>query len=333
MALPFHFFFAFSGLIIFAYIYLPVSETVLAEPAMMHAEMDAKAKGLPFVPANEPAPAASVDAMVAEAKRIWRERGKAGDVGFLMVNHPGDRNAYVSIYRAGNKTVSLVGEGVHFDGVTGEVLYQEPEPTLVSDINEFLTGLHLQHFEHWLLRWLYVAGGLAGCVCIATGFIFFVEKRKRNLESSSSLRWVDAFAVTAITGMLMATLAILVANRLLPLEIEHRGNWEERIFWASWLLAMLHALWRSSAVLEGRLSPAWREQSWGIAILALGAVLLNWISTGDHLIKTITEAYWPVAGVDIMLIVAALVAIKVAALLQPSTAPMASAVQKQELVG
>jgi protein-S-isoprenylcysteine O-methyltransferase Ste14 len=37
---------------------------------------------------------------------------------------------------------------------------------------------------------------------------------------------------------------------------------------------------------------------------------MNWVTTGDHLIKTIfTDTYWAVAGVDLSLIATALIAI------------------------
>ena len=140
----------------------------------------------------------------------------AGDVGFLAVQYPGDANGYVSIYRAGTDRIALTGEGIHFKASTGEVLHVDPPTTVVASVGEFLTGLHLQHFRHWLLRWLYVLGGLAGAVCIATGFVFFVEKRKRQhaLAGSQGARIVDALAVASVAGMVVATLSILVANRV-----------------------------------------------------------------------------------------------------------------------
>ena len=316
VALPFHFIFALSGLTIFAFLYLPVGETVLTTPAQAHLMEEAVSRGLPFEPAGEPAPIASVDAMVMEAKKRWAERGMPGEVGFLWVTHPGDRNSFVSLFRAGSDRVAFVGQGVHFDAVSGRVLYEEPPPSVVAGINEFLTGLHLQHFEHWPLRWLYVLGGLLGCTCIATGFIFFTEKRKRNLKDAALVRRVDALAVTAVTGMVVAAGTILVANRLLPVALPHRGTWEEVVFWLAWLLAFAHAIWRGRAV-PGSLSPAWREQCWAIALLAVTAVVLNWITTGDHLLKTlITERYWPVAGLDLALLASAAIAIRVAFLLR-----------------
>jgi uncharacterized iron-regulated membrane protein len=304
VALPFHFFFALTGLIIFAGIYLPVEETILKKQHDAGEIMEAALTGLPHEAAGVAAPLASVDAMVAEAKRRWAARGMAGEVGSLSIEHLDDANGYVSVYRAGSDRVALVGEGIHFKASTGELLYEEPPHGTVFNINEFLTGLHLQHFEHWLLRWFYFSGGMAGCVCIATGFIFFVEKRKRQhaARGESGARWVDALAVTMVTGMVIATVAMLVANRLLPAELPARGVWEERLFWLAWLAAALHAAVRTAPVRQARRAPAWAEQCVAIALLAVTAVLTNWRTTGDHLLRTISNGYWPVAGVDLVLL-------------------------------
>ena len=309
VALPFHFFFAFTGLLIFAgSYYFPVSQFQLKGLHDQHEVVEARHTGLPHARAGIAAPLASVDAMVAEARRRWAARDMAGQVGFLQLHHLGDANGYVSIYRAGSDRVALVGEGIHFKASTGAVLHEDPARTAVSSTNEFLTGLHLQHFEHWLLRWLYVVGGLLGCVCIATGFIFFVEKRKQKHAQSASQgsRVVDGLAVTAVTGMVMAAIGMLVVNRLLPADLTGKGDWEKLAFWGLWLLAMGHAFWRSGPVAQARMSPAWREQCWTIAVLAVAAVLLNGMTTGHHLLRTLfIQPYWPVAGVDLSLLVSA----------------------------
>lgn len=313
VALPFHFFFAFTGLVIFAsFYYFPVSHTLLKPLHDRDEVVEAGATGLPHQAAGVPAPLSSVDRMVAEARKRWAARDMAGEVGFLVVHHVGDSNSYVSIYRAGSDRVALVGEGIHFKASTGEVLREDPPRSPVSEVNEFLTGLHLQHFEHWLLRWLYVLGGLLGCVCIATGFVFFVEKRKAQHARArgQGSRVVDALAVTAVTGMVIAAVGMLVINRLLPPEITGKGDWEKLAFWAFWLLAMAHAFVRSAPVALARMNPAWREQCWALAALSVSAVALNALTTGDHLVKTVfTATYWPVAGVDLSLLAAAGVAL------------------------
>lgn len=308
-ALPFHFFFAFTGLVIFGATYfLPVSQFQLKALHDRHEVMEARATGLPHQAAGVAAPLASVDAMVVEAKRRWAARDMAGEVGFLMVQHVGDANSVVSVYRAGSDRVALVGEGIHFKASTGEVLREEPPRSAVAEVHEFLTGLHLQHFEHWLLRWLYVLGGLLGCVCIATGFVFFVEKRKaaHAQAGAQGSRWVDALAVSTLTGMVIAAVGMLVANRVLPADMPGKGDSEKLVFWSLWALALLHALVRSGPVAQARMNPAWREQCWAVSALSVSAVLLNAITTGDHLVKTVfTDTYWPVAGVDLSLLVTA----------------------------
>jgi hypothetical protein len=305
--------FALSGLIIFAGLYFPVDDTMLKPLAEAHEEAEAASTGLPRKPAGIPAQLASVDAMVAEAQRRWAARGMAGEVGYLLVDHVGDANSTVSIYRSSTDRVAT-GESIHFRGTTGEVIREDPPSSMVENVSNFIVSLHLQQFRHWPLRWLYLMGGLAGCVCIATGFIFFVEKRKRQHAEKgiSGSRWVDALAVTTVTGMLVATLAILVGNRLLPEDLAHRGDWEERIFWIAWLVAFAHAWWRTAPVLQARVAPAWAEQCWAIAVLAVLAVLLNWVTTGDHLLRTISHGYWPVAGIDLALLSAAALAVAAA---------------------
>lgn len=311
LALPFHFFFAFTGLLIFAGTYFPVTDTQLEPLHELHEKIEERETGLPHDRAGVAAPLASVDAMVGEAQRRWAARGMAGEVGSLTLTHVGDANGYVSIYRAGTDRIASVSEGIHFKASTGQVLREDPPQTAMGGVADFLTGLHLQHFRHWPLRWFYVLGGLMGTVCIATGLIFFVEKRKKQHAQTGNQgsRVVDALAVTTITGMLVATMTILIANRLLPEALPAgwlpRGSLEIYLFWTGWALAMLHAFVRSASVAPGKINPAWREQCRAIAIMATLAVLLNWITTGDHLLRTIGTGYWPVAGVDLSLLATA----------------------------
>jgi hypothetical protein len=229
-----------------------------------------------------------------------------GEVGFLSVAHVGHSNSYVSIYRDSTDRVATA-EGMHFEGSTGRLLYEDSPNGPISTVNAFLTGMHLQQFKHWTLRWLIFVGGLISCVCIATGFIFFVEKRKQAHAKQGNVgsRWVDALAATTVTGMVAATFTMLVANRLLPEELSQRDQWEKGLFWSGWLVTLLHAAWRSSAVLHARRSKAWAEQCWAIAALAIAAVLLNALTTGDHLLRTLSSGYWPVGGVDLMLLASA----------------------------
>jgi hypothetical protein len=94
-------------------------------------------------------------------------------------------------------------------------------------------------------------------------------------------------------------------NRVLPEDLAQRDLWEEGSFWFAWLATLVHAAWRAPAVLQARLSRAWAEQCWVVVLLGAAAVVLNALTTGDHLGRTLGAGYWPVAGVDLMLLVAA----------------------------
>ena len=54
-------------------------------------------------------------------------------------------------------------------------------------------------------------------------------------------------------------------------------------------------------------------ECFAVALVALMAVLANWVTTGDHLIQTLfVEPYYAVAGVDAMLVLTSVVGFLVA---------------------
>jgi hypothetical protein len=75
-----------------------------------------------------------------------------------------------------------------------------------------------------------------------------------------------------------------------------------------WLASFVHAAVRPAQPATQPTRRAWREQCAAIAVLAVTAVVLNGITTGDHLFQTLAQGYWPVAGMDLMLLAAAALA-------------------------
>jgi len=72
-------------------------------------------------------------------------------------------------------------------------------------------------------------------------------------------------------------------------------------FYLVWLAAFAHG-WARPGV-------AWREQAWAIAAAAAAAVLLNAVTTSDHPARALATGQWGVAGVDLMLLASATVAV------------------------
>lgn len=301
LGLPFHFIISLSGLIIFFSIYFP---SVWQLPFDGKRELfNRETWGNYSRPkTDQAAPLASLDDMVAEARRLW-----AGEEPFYMrVTNPGDAAAVVQIGRSYRDVVTMRVETLFFDAPSGTLLSRfETAPVVTAQ--RFISGLHFIQFQHWTLRWVYFALGLVGCVLIATGYLFWLESRRRK-HTQLGLRGVsivDGLTIGSVTGIIAATLSFFVANRLLPADATvldaGRASLEMWVFYLVWLATFAHAWMRPHR--------AWIEQCWMIAALAVAAVVLNGITTGDHIGRSLLDSrLQAVGGMDLLLLIGAAVA-------------------------
>jgi uncharacterized iron-regulated membrane protein len=305
LGLPFHLAITLSGVVLFYAIYFP-SGWQAAYPDRQAFNIDAY--GTYSRPASgQPGEVASFEAMVTEARRLW-----GGDAPRnLVVVHPGDAASYVVIYRPYERSVTAYSGFAYFDTATGALLHYRNEARPVLTAQRFITGLHIIQFRHWTLRWLYFALGLSGCIVIATGYLFWLEsRRKKHMQLGlRGVRIVEGLTVGSVTGIVIATLSFLISNRLLPLGAsflgQERAALEVWAFYLVWLATFAHAWLRPNR--------AWIEQCWAITVFAIAAVLLNWITTGDHLIRSVSHRYlWPIAGMDLLVLTGAAVSVLVA---------------------
>lgn len=300
-ALPFHVLILLSGLLILFPLYLPAAIDALypGQPEQFAVQANAT---FSRPAAGMPGPLPPLDGMLAEARQHWG----GGAPAFVRVWHPGDANAYVEVSRSLADRLSLDGETLYFDGTSGRLLYASRLPPAAATL-DVLAGLHVAHFHQPGLRALYFFAGLSGCVMLASGLLYWLAKRR--LQQPARDRGGMAMTLLCsvlITGMPLATLAMLVANRCLPLTLSGRADWEVRVFFAAWLLAGLHALWVIGRCAQAR--APWAAQCLAISALALLAVLSNAWSTGDHPWRALSQGLWAVAGVDLALLVSALLA-------------------------
>lgn len=318
LGLPFHFMMALSGLVIFFSLYMPW--TWKAAYQGDNAAFTADTFGNFRRPAlKAPGSLGSIDALVAEAERRWGEGSRAS---FVRIANPTDAASVVEVRRSGSKEVSLSREQIYFDGASGQLLSTyESKP--VARVQRFLSGIHFTQFDDWALRWLYFLGGISGCVLIATGLLIWLESRRKQhaREGLAGVRVVEAIAVSAVPGIMVATLAFFIANRCLPagasIASEGRADLEMWVFYIVWLGTFADAWLRARA--------AWRDQAWTIAALAPLAVLANWLSTGDHPLRALERGVPVVAGMDALLALTGGVAFWTARRLGRASVPARSA--------
>ncbi|MEM1176965.1 MAG: PepSY-associated TM helix domain-containing protein [Acidobacteriota bacterium] len=241
---------------------------------------------------GEPAELAPLMPIVADAASQW---GGEDAIRGLDVRMPGDAAARVSVSRKAG--IGVIAEQRVYDGVTGQYL-ETLDPTSRAPIAaaSVMLGLHEGLYAGALLRWFYFISGLLGAGMVATGAIYWSAKRRRksvaDADHSRGFRFVEAMNIGTILGLPIAIAAYFWSNRLLPLGLEGRPDWEMHCLFITWGLCLLYPLTRP------RLA-AWRELAWLGAGAFAALPVINAATTEVHLINSLRAGDWVLASFDL----------------------------------
>ncbi|UBQ43990.1 PepSY-associated TM helix domain-containing protein [Comamonas thiooxydans] len=305
LTLPFLFMIVYTGLAHFYTSYMPWPLQSLYgqdRSAYSRYESELNARSEANTPSNAPA-IAVVDlvSLAQQAQSLLTE-----PVVGVVVQRPEGAPATIR-FTEGKPDTAVTrrmvnsANSVTFDAVDGELLQlsaNSPSSSFASDTYPVISALHLVTFGGWAMKWLYFVLGLVGTAMIASGSILFAVKRRARsghewgAATPSMYRCIDALNVAALAGSALASIAYLYGNRLLPLVLEARSSWEIRVFFAVWVLSLLHALLRTAR-------QAWCEQLWMLALLCLGLPLLNVMTTGQHLLLYLAQGDGQRAGLEL----------------------------------
>jgi uncharacterized iron-regulated membrane protein len=305
LSLPFQLMIAYTGLATFYALYMP------AGIAVHYPSDDAYFADLLTQP--EPREETGIDAAVTplDALLLSSEQQLQRPVSFVSVEHPGDSSASVVTFgRFIEKTgeYRLLGDGagrVFFDGVSGAQLDLQAPGELrggaAQDVQSVMANLHFAAFGGYAARWLYFICGLAGAAMMATGAILFmVKRRQRSLQEFGArtpqvYRVIEVLNIASISGLGLACIGFFWGNRLIPLGINARPEWEIAAFFGLWLLTLVHAARRPA-------TRAWIEQLLAIALLCLALPLLNWLVVGEHVVSYLQRGDGERASVELVAI-------------------------------
>lgn len=297
LALPYHLMITYTGLLTLMFLYMPWAPSI-AYPQGGQAAYAAEALGGRgggnVQPSGQSAPLPDIARLVAQGQQRWQ-----GAVGRVVVNHPGDAAATITVSRRTGQDMRLRAPSLRFDanGTLTDTVGEQPGPgVLTADVAE---GLHAARFASPLLRLLFFFSGLTGCAMVATGLLLWAVKErpahlkrlKQGQRGSWSLRLVDGLNLAAVAGLLVAMPAYFWINRLLPLGLAERAQMEIHGFFAVWGLCALLGLARPTRGM-------WRAQLIAAGTLLAGVPLLNAATGGAHWGVSIPAGLWPVAGFD-----------------------------------
>jgi len=300
LTLPFLFMITYTGLVISVYTYMPAAQ--LAQGMLNGQRTPVSEFGPSAASQGQPAQLTALGPLIKQAEAALNSWTYA-----VVIDHPGDAAMKVKVYGAVHETEQprhiLTTRGfLTFDGVSGALLatsLPHSIPDGGGDASQrTMADLHEVKFADPAVRWLYFICGLAGSAMMATGAILFMVKRRqkslREFGRATPLvyRLIEILNVAAIAGLALACVAYLWSNRLLPLALEERHEWEITTFFGVWLLTLVHAALRPALA-------AWHEQLTAAAILCLSLPLLNWLTTGQHLLVYAAQGEWGRGAVEL----------------------------------
>ncbi|MGO1068910.1 PepSY-associated TM helix domain-containing protein [Lysobacter sp. CA199] len=290
LSLPFHLMITYTGLITLMTLYMPFGATAnYASRDAMNAELFPRPPEL--AASGVAAPLAAIGPLVRRAEQDWG----GGAIESIRIAHPGDRNARVLITRATSGRI-VDGGAIEFDGVSGDTTWRTPSPNAASDTRGAMIGLHTARFAPLTMRWLYFLSSLAGTLMVASGLVLWTVKRRARLADPQrphfGFRLVETLNIAFIAGLPMAMAGYLWANRLLPLGLESRADWEIHSFFLVWAGCLLWSGLR-------RPRRAWVELLAAAAVLSAGLPIFNIALTRHGLFDSLAAGDAALAGMDL----------------------------------
>ena len=292
LALPYHLMITYTGLITLMVMYMPWGIQAAYQGDRQAFLNDVFGTAALVKRANQPAPLTPIAPLLDEATRRW-----GGPPGRIDVQQPGDASAVIRMTRRDAESISANPQTLTFDGLRGTLLSASGEAAAAAATRGVAYGLHLGRFASPLLRGLFFLSGLAGTAMVATGLVLWAAKHRhrhaRNGRAGFGLRLVEALNLATIAGLPTAMFGFLWANRLLPLHLADRAEWEVRCFFLIWALAGLQAvLWPGLR--------SWAAQFGAAALLGLLLPVLNLLTTDRHLGASLPAGDWAMAGTDLV---------------------------------
>lgn len=237
-------------------------------------------------------PSADIKKMLDEAEKIYG----VGNIAFISVGKNITQGLYVDLKPPfGSEITRYTALPLRFSGVTGEKLEAINKPSTGRLTFLTLISLHEAWFASYPLRWLLFICGVMSCIMVATGLNLWILKRKEK-NISFGFKIIEKLNIGIFVGLLVGIAGFFIANRVLPVPMFERANWEVHILFLTWAFMILYAFYRP-------VKKAWIE-SFYIVSFAFGMIpIINFLTTNKHLGITLVQGDFVLAMVDITMLI------------------------------
>jgi len=297
VALPFHFMITYSGLVFFLATYMMLGLNLgLNEESRDEYFAAVFPRAITVEKAGTAHTLPSLSDMYLKSQSYW----SADMLDRVIIQHPNDVNARVQFTRLDTDITYNPNDEMFFNG-NGELMSVPPrEITTSGQIHRGFLSLHEGLFANAPVRWLYLLVGLMGAAMIASGGILWTTKRKPKQDKNPNgpdfgYRLVEQLNIGSFVGLPIAIAVYFCANRLLPVGMENRADWEMHCLFISWALLLIYPAFRSGI-------KAWLEQLQLAAVIFMFIPILNFLTTDKHLGITLPIGDWNYAGFDLVMV-------------------------------
>ncbi|EWH11076.1 iron-regulated membrane protein [Catenovulum agarivorans DS-2] len=168
-----------------------------------------------------------------------------------------------------------------------------------AQIYDVLEHLHEGLFADIYLRWLYFLSGLMGSAMIATGCIIWLNKRLKNANPAKQFDRTYTLArlnIAVVVGLPIALAVFFYSNRLLPIEMLNRAQWEMHSLFITLGLGLIICLFHPNKHL-------WRNSLWLCAVSFPMLPLVNYLTTGHNLFSSFVQQDWQMFAFDLTMLI------------------------------
>ena len=288
LALPFHLMITYTGLATLLFTLMPWAISAnFADSAAYYESV--------YQPAPQPSTADAAPRNPPLSEMVARAEQVTGmTAGTISIDKPGVAGGTMAIWPLGDR-LGASKDAVYIDMSNGELIDAHHHVGGAVATHWTMVDLHAGRFSFPVLRWLYFLSGVGGTVMVASGLVLWTVKRRAKLPDPTrphiGFRLVERLNIGVIAGSCAGIAVYFLANRLLPVEMASRADWEINSLFIAWGGVFVWTPGRPA-------KRAWTEALAACAVLYALVPVVNALTTARGLIPSLIAQDWVFVGFD-----------------------------------